>query len=153
MTKPSSRKRLLYSLFAACIPLLWLTKALNSEKTPPPFWAVPLGSAAIFLTVYLSPLMVLIPRKVKIRRDGIKIEGVIEAKLWKYKTLCDYHIESQTINDEVFKVLCITSLKGSERRFGIDPAISLDELEKILSEKLGHRQDPEVILRGKKLEG
>jgi hypothetical protein len=130
---------------------LWLRDIMDPPKNPRPIWLYLLFPILMLGQLCFIYLTGAIPYTVKIREDGVKIEGGNGARLWKYKKILDYSIESQDINGEVFTVLSITPVRRKKQGFGIDPKIPLDELEKIISEKWGQQQDPEIILRGKGL--
>ena len=154
--KLSPRRRLIYALvlaflfFAMCV-----AKILEQGDKAPPLWTAFLGFVVVFLGFYTSVQMDFQSKTVAIKENGVQTGAKGRGVLLKYKEICEYRIESELINEEVFDVLCIKLVKrrrSRELRFGIPSEVCVEELDKILSERLGKQQDPEVILRSKKLE-
>jgi sRNA-binding carbon storage regulator CsrA len=104
---------------------------------------------AIFASSVISVLLIcVIPRvyiKIHVRcpskisiTDQEIMQTIADArKIWKYADIQSYSINSKTIDSQVFPVLSITTKKAKTFIIGIHSSVSLNELEKILSEKLG----------------
>ncbi len=118
--------------------LIWWRAVLNPEKNPPPFrTALELSMCLAIMVVYLPALVYRYARStIMIHNDRIRrIRGNI-CRDCKYTNIETYSIDSKTIDGHVFPVLSVIPKKGKAFVIGIDSSISLEELEKILSERM-----------------
>ncbi len=137
-----------YVLVLAFVFGLCVVIKVEEGKKPRPLWMGFLGSASIIGGYYTSYLLSIKPKKIEIREDGILTKTESIDKLWKYEKLCWYSIESEAIDKYMLKVLCLKPVKwrsGKELRFGISSEVSIEELNKILSDKIEDRSAIEKI--------
>jgi hypothetical protein len=151
MSKKFSRREnlLLALLLVSYLLFLLLMGIIKPPKNPRPLWFYSLPVVS-FVGIYVISLRgAKLPYTVKIREDDIKAEGGNGVRLYKYKKILNYSIESKDVDGKMFMALFIIPVRGKKQSFGIDPAISLDDLKRILSEKWGQQRDPERILKDK----
>ncbi len=122
---------------AALIMLNWFLATLDPQKNPPPLmFALPLSLMGGVLFVYIFPLFYrLCPSEIRVTEIAItRTEG--DHPIWlKYRDIRSCRIALQQSGHDVLAVLEITTHKGRTTIWGIDPAISLDDLQCALAER------------------
>lgn len=118
--------------------LNWWLADLNPEKNPPPFskaLAAAIGGT-IVLVLFLGLAYRYCPSTIMIQKDWIRRIRGNSFKDCKYKDIESYSIDWKTIDGSAFPVLSISPKKGKALAIGIASSVALDELKKILSERI-----------------
>jgi hypothetical protein len=131
--------------FVLLMVVWWLnTLKPNSKAVTFPVACVLTLGLAVFC-VYIVPLIYRIAQsKILISENSIRWIRANAWRDWKYKEIEGYTIDSVTINDKSFPVLVLIIKKGKTSMLGIDPSVSLDKLDKILSENVLRKNQREI---------
>lgn len=114
----------------------WILATLNPQKNPPPLMlALPLSFVGGVLLIYVLPALAhLFPSEIRITDVAILIHDGGHTRRLDYPRLHRCRIVSEGIK-ETISVLEITTSRSNTFIVGIDPAVSLDELQRVLTER------------------
>jgi len=135
----------LASIFALVMFSWWLNTLKPDSKavTFPVACLLSLGLAVF--CVYLTPLINHFAQpKILILENSIRWIRGNSWKDLKYENLEGYAVNSIIINEKDFPVIVLITKKGKTSILGIDQSVSLEQLNKILTVKIGQKDSQSV---------
>lgn len=114
----------------------WLLSTLNPQKNPLPLmFALPLSFVGGFLLVYVLPALAhLFPSEIRITDVAILIHDGGHTRRLDYPRIHGCRIISEGTKEGI-SVLEITTTRPNTFIVGIGPAVSVDELQRVLTER------------------
>lgn len=116
---------------------IWVLSRLLTPGRPPPFHVVAAVTVPFALFwVYVWPLLLrLLPCDIQITDRGIFVPDRWPPVWYKYRCIERCEIAVEMIRGEPVTVLAVHTMHRGTVLLGVDPSVSLEELEKVLRDR------------------